>query len=63
MGWRSTKPIPYLLLPASLNCGTRKSLEGERRIVDDCFDYGEERLLTLGVLAGRLVVIRPRPAR
>jgi len=24
---------------------------------DDRFDYGEERLLTLGLLAGRLVVI------
>jgi len=25
--------------------------------VDDRFDYGEERLITLGLLAGRLVVI------
>jgi uncharacterized protein len=29
--------------------------------VDDRFDYGEERLLTLGLLAGRLVVIALAP--
>ncbi len=29
--------------------------------VDDRFDYGEERLVTLGVLAGRLVVIAHAP--
>lgn len=29
--------------------------------VDDRFDYGEERLLTLGLLAGRLVVIAHAP--
>ncbi len=29
--------------------------------VDDRFDYGEERLLTLGPLAGRLVVIAHAP--
>jgi len=28
---------------------------------DDRFDYGEERLITLGVLAGRLVVIAHAP--
>jgi hypothetical protein len=28
---------------------------------DDCFDYGEERLITLGLLAGRLVVVAPAP--
>jgi hypothetical protein len=30
---------------------------------DDRFDYGEERLVTLGLLAGRLVVVRPLAAR
>ena len=29
--------------------------------VDDRFDYGEERLITLGHLAGRLVVIAHAP--
>jgi uncharacterized protein len=29
--------------------------------VDDRFEYGEERLLTLGLLAGRLVVIAHAP--
>jgi uncharacterized DUF497 family protein len=29
--------------------------------VDDRFDYGEERLITLGKLAGRLVVIAHAP--
>ena len=29
--------------------------------VDDRFDYGEERLITLGQLAGRLVVIAHAP--
>lgn len=29
--------------------------------VDDRFDYGEERFLTLGLLAGRLVVIAHAP--
>jgi uncharacterized DUF497 family protein len=29
--------------------------------VDDRFDYGEERLVTLGLLAGRLVVIAHTP--
>ena len=29
--------------------------------VDDRFDYGEERLITLGLLAGRLVVIAHTP--
>ncbi len=29
--------------------------------VDDRFDYGEERLVTLGLLAGRLVVIAHSP--
>ena len=29
--------------------------------VDDRFDYGEQRLLTLGVLAGRVVVIAHAP--
>jgi uncharacterized DUF497 family protein len=29
--------------------------------VDDRFDYGEERLITLGLLAGRLVVIAHAP--
>jgi uncharacterized DUF497 family protein len=29
--------------------------------VDDRFDYGEERLITLGVLAGRVVVIAHAP--
>jgi uncharacterized protein len=29
--------------------------------VDDRFDYGEERLITLGLLAGRLVVIAHSP--
>jgi hypothetical protein len=29
--------------------------------IDDRFDYGEERLLTLGLLAGRLVVIAHAP--
>jgi uncharacterized protein len=29
--------------------------------VDDRFDYGEERLLTLGLLAGRSVVIAHAP--
>ena len=29
--------------------------------VDDRFDYGEERLVTLGMLAGRLVVIAHSP--
>jgi hypothetical protein len=28
---------------------------------DDRFDYGEERLITLGLLAGRLVVIAHSP--
>jgi uncharacterized DUF497 family protein len=28
---------------------------------DDRFDYGEERLITLGLLAGRLVVIAHAP--
>ena len=28
---------------------------------DDRFDYGEERLITLGLLAGRLVVIAHTP--
>ena len=28
---------------------------------DDPFDYGEERLITLGLLAGRLVVIAHAP--
>jgi uncharacterized DUF497 family protein len=28
---------------------------------DDRFDYGEERLVTLGLLAGRLVVIADAP--
>lgn len=28
---------------------------------DDRFDYGEERLVTLGLLAGRLVVIAHAP--
>jgi len=28
---------------------------------DDRFDYGEQRLITLGVLAGRLVVIAHAP--
>ncbi len=27
--------------------------------VDDRFDYGEERFVTLGLLAGRLVIIAP----
>jgi uncharacterized protein len=31
--------------------------------VDDRFDYGEERLITLGQLAGRLVGHRPCSAR
>ena len=26
-------------------------------MVDDRFDYGEERLLTIGLLAGRMVVV------
>jgi uncharacterized DUF497 family protein len=30
-------------------------------LVDDRFDYGEERLVTLGLLAGRVVAI-PRAA-
>jgi uncharacterized DUF497 family protein len=29
--------------------------------VDDRFDYGEERLITLGQLAGRLMVIAHAP--
>ena len=29
--------------------------------VDDRFDYGEERLITLGLLAGRLVVVGHAP--
>jgi uncharacterized DUF497 family protein len=29
--------------------------------VDDRFDYGEERLITLGLLAGRVVVIAHAP--
>ncbi len=29
--------------------------------VDDRFDYGEERLITLGLLAGRLIVIAHTP--
>jgi hypothetical protein len=29
--------------------------------IDDRFDYGEERVLTLGLLAGRLVVIAHTP--
>jgi uncharacterized DUF497 family protein len=29
--------------------------------VDDRFDYGEQRLVTLGLLAGRLVVIAHTP--
>lgn len=29
--------------------------------VDDRFDYGEERLITLGVLVGRVVVIAHAP--
>ena len=29
--------------------------------VDDRFDYGEKRLITLGLLAGRLVVIAHSP--
>jgi uncharacterized protein len=29
--------------------------------VDDRFDYGQERLITLGVLAGRFVVIAHAP--
>lgn len=29
--------------------------------VDDRFDYGEDRLVTLGLLAGRLVVIAHAP--
>ena len=29
--------------------------------LDDRFDYGEERLITLGLLAGRLVVIAHSP--
>jgi uncharacterized DUF497 family protein len=28
---------------------------------DDRFDYGEQRFITLGLLAGRLVVIAPAP--
>ncbi len=31
---------------------------GDRlEMVDDRFDYGEERLLTIGLLAGRMVVV------
>jgi hypothetical protein len=26
-------------------------------ILDDCFDYGESRFITLGILTGRVVVI------
>ncbi len=29
--------------------------------VDDRFDYGEERLITLGLLAGRVVIIAHAP--
>jgi uncharacterized DUF497 family protein len=29
--------------------------------VDDRFDYGEERLITLGLLAGRVVIIAHSP--
>ena len=31
--------------------------------VDDRFDYGEERLITFGLLAGRAVVIGPHTSR
>lgn len=36
----------------------QKVFVGERlEMVDDRFDYGEERLLTIGLLAGRMVVV------
>ena len=56
--WDEDKRQSNILKPGIDFVGIEKVFEGETAtILDDRFDYGEERFVTLGLLSGRAVVI------